>query len=101
MQLGTNCLGPFLFTKCLLPILRTTAKSSPAGAVRVLWTSSVAVELGPVEGITVDADGTPQFGTDKAMNYNMSKAGNLFYGVEFAKRYREDGILSIVRDISD
>jgi hypothetical protein len=70
---------------------------SPASSVRVIWASSVAVEGTPPEGIKLDRSGAPDFGKDKAMNYNMSKAGNLFYGVEGARRYGEDGIISVVR----
>ncbi len=33
----TNILGPFLFTKSLLPILRRTAENEPQGSVRVSW----------------------------------------------------------------
>ena len=36
LQLGTNCLAPFLFTKLLTRMLVQTAKSSPAGSVRVI-----------------------------------------------------------------
>jgi hypothetical protein len=54
------------------------------------------VEGAPEDGLAMDQSGAPAFGKDKAMNYNMSKAGNLFYGVEGAKRYGGDGILSVV-----
>ena len=31
LQLATNCLGPFLFTSHLIPVLKSTAKSLPLG----------------------------------------------------------------------
>ncbi|ORY18575.1 hypothetical protein BCR34DRAFT_473188 [Clohesyomyces aquaticus] len=95
LQLGTNCLGPFLLTTCLLPVMRKAVETAPAGSVRVIWATSVAIEGVPPEGIRFGQDGVPAFGTDKAMNYNMSKAGNLFYGTECARRYGRDGLMSI------
>jgi hypothetical protein len=38
-QLGTNCLGPFLFTQLLRPTLVKNAATSPPGSVRVYWTN--------------------------------------------------------------
>jgi retinol dehydrogenase 12 len=37
IHLGTNNVGPFLFTKLLTPILVATAKKETPGAVRVVW----------------------------------------------------------------
>jgi hypothetical protein len=36
LQLATNCLGPFLFTHLLLPLLESTSAGSSAGSVRVI-----------------------------------------------------------------
>jgi len=41
LQFGTNVLGHFYFTKLLLPLLTSTAKTSPEGKVRVVNTSSI------------------------------------------------------------
>ena len=40
LQMGTNVLGPFLFTQLLTPLLQKTAASSPPGSVRVTWAAS-------------------------------------------------------------
>lgn len=40
MQFGTNCLGPWYFTKLLIPTLLETAKTVPPHTVRVVTTSS-------------------------------------------------------------
>ncbi|MCJ1307887.1 hypothetical protein MMC25_001535 [Agyrium rufum] len=98
LQLGTNCLGPFLFTQCLLPVLRKTAASAPAGSVRVTWAASGVVENAPSDGVVLDAEGTPVFKQGmmaRSDNYSMSKVGNVFYAEEFAKRYGKDGIVSL------
>ncbi|KAL9071880.1 MAG: hypothetical protein Q9161_003980 [Pseudevernia consocians] len=39
LQLETNNIAPFLFTKFLYPILAKTAKTAPADSVRVVWVS--------------------------------------------------------------
>lgn len=45
LQLATNCIGPYLFTQLLVSILSETAKTTTKGAVRVVWTSSIATDL--------------------------------------------------------
>jgi retinol dehydrogenase 12 len=94
-QIGTNCIGPWLFTQCLLPMLQKTAHSSPPGSVRVTWAASLAAYLGPKPGgIQFDDNGAPKLlgpGTD----YAQSKAGNVYLASEFARRYGKDGIISL------
>ena len=96
-QLGTNCLGPFLFTKLLTPLLAATAKSTPTGSVRVVWLGSSAAEgFSPKGGVDMT---NLDYKKDQAAwhKYGVSKAGNVFYGKEFARRHKADGILSVVR----
>ncbi|PVH94759.1 short-chain dehydrogenase [Periconia macrospinosa] len=96
MQLSTNCLGPLLFTFLLLPVLRRTVPSEPPATVRVTWAASLGVEVGVgEEGIAMAENGTPQLGQNTEENYAMTKAGNLFYGVEFAKNFGKEGIVSV------
>ncbi|KAI4865266.1 short-chain dehydrogenase [Hypoxylon rubiginosum] len=96
LQLGTNNLGPFLFTQLLTPTLVETAKASPEGSVRVVWVSSSAAEhLLPCEG-GIDVDNLdykkPIF---YAFKYGVSKAGNYYHATEYARRHRKDGIVSL------
>jgi retinol dehydrogenase 12 len=94
--MGTNCLGPYLLTKLLLPVLQRTAASSPAGTVRVTWASSLATEVSaPPGGITFDAQGAPSI-LGKGANYAQTKVGNVFLSNELAKRHGKDGIISVV-----
>lgn len=97
--MGTNCVGPYLFTKLLLPILRQTAKStSQQNSVRITWAGSIAIDMySPKNGITFyESDGKPKVYADQNTNYGQSKAGNAFLSAEFARLVRKDGIVSVV-----
>lgn len=78
LQLGTNRIGHFLFTKLLHPILAETAKEAPADSVRVAWTSSNGAEfLSPKGGVDMD---NLDYHVEKSAweKYGVSKAGNIF-----------------------
>ena len=96
LQLGTNNIAPFLFTKLLTPVLVETAKTAPKGSVRVVWVSSSAAEMiAPVGGVDMN---NLDYKKDlpRWMKYGVSKGGNILHSNEFAKRYEEDGIISVV-----
>jgi len=96
LQLGTNNVAPFLFTKLLTPILVKTAKTAPKDSVRVVWVSSSAAEvLSPKNGVEMD---NLDYQKDKSAwhKYGVSKAGNWYHATEFAKRHKVDGITSVV-----
>ena len=96
MQLGTNNLAPFLFTKLLTPTLIKTAKVSPPGTVRVVWvSSSIAEGFSPKNGVDMD---NLDYKTDKSAwrKYGMSKAGNILHSKEYAKRHGSNGVISVV-----
>ncbi|KAK7919993.1 hypothetical protein PG985_008015 [Apiospora marii] len=93
LQLAVNCLGPFLLTQLLIPLLKAAASASASpGATRVLWTSSQFVELSAPQGgiVLSDLRETPR---DQARNYANSKTGNIFLATEYAKRLGPDGIV--------
>jgi NAD(P)-dependent dehydrogenase (short-subunit alcohol dehydrogenase family) len=101
LQLATNCLGPYLLTQLLLPILATTASaenSNLVGTVRVVWTASQIVELSaPPQGLIIDEVHNPP--KDKGRNYVNSKTGNMFLASEFARRNgTSDGIISVAQN---
>ena len=82
LQYVTNVLGPYLFTKLLLPILRKTAAGSSRGAVRVCWASSTATDvLSPQGGVTIAEDGSPAFTKEGGgpPEYGVSKVRALFH----------------------
>ena len=92
LQMATNCLGPLLFTKMLLPLMQQTAakRENPlaAGAVRIVWTSSQMVELSaPTGAMDLTELETPS--KDQARNYVNSKTGNWFLAVELGQKLRD------------
>lgn len=97
LQMGTNCLGSFLFTKCLAPVLRRTAEQSPPGAVRVTWAGSLAVDvLSPRGGLTWDEKTQAPKIHDQQTNYGQSKCANLYLAAEGARRDATSGVVHVV-----
>ncbi|KAI0109793.1 NAD(P)-binding protein [Daldinia grandis] len=94
MQVGTNCLGPYLLYQLLLPLLTKTASTSPTASVRVTWAGSIAVHLSAPQpqGMIIDDDGSP---TDQGVkhNYGQTKVGNVFFAREFAKTTPQTGVV--------
>ena len=96
LQMATNCLGPYLFTKLLTPLIEKTANLSdtPNGSVRVTWAASFGADmLSPPGGVSLDADGNciPDPKNNQQTNYGATKAGNVFLATEFARRYPLNG----------
>ena len=95
-QLGINCLGPFLFTKLLTPVLASTAKSASRGSIRVVWLGSSAAEVFASK-VGVDMRNLDYKEEKSAWyKYGVSKSGNILYSKEFATRSQADVILSVV-----
>ncbi|KAI0022361.1 NAD(P)-binding protein [Xylariomycetidae sp. FL0641] len=90
LQLATNCLGPFLLTRLLLPLLRSTAAAEEEEEEgrpppRVVWTSSQAAELSaPPQGLRMSELRCPP--PDPTRRYVNSKTGNVFLAAELARR---------------
>jgi NAD(P)-dependent dehydrogenase (short-subunit alcohol dehydrogenase family) len=95
IHMGTNCLGAFLFTKLLTPILSETAKTAPAGQVRVIWVSST-IDLAADKNTGFDVNNLDYKTPRPAMNrYGYSKVGNYFQAVEYARQTENTGIVSL------
>ncbi|KAI1214562.1 putative short-chain dehydrogenase [Annulohypoxylon truncatum] len=94
-HLGVNAIGTFAFTKLLTPILVSTSKKE--GSSRVIWVSSSGTEILGEKSVGVDMSNLDYQKKDRPYleKYGISKAGNWLHGVEFAKRYRADGVISI------
>ena len=104
LQMATNCLGPFLLSSLLLPMLKRTAQESGPGSVRLVWTSSQVVDLSaPKGGFAMTDITTPP--KDKTQNYVATKTGNWFLASEFGKlgtsadsRGADTAVLSITQN---
>jgi NAD(P)-dependent dehydrogenase (short-subunit alcohol dehydrogenase family) len=96
LQLGVNNLGTFLFTKLLTPTLARTASIEDPSSVRVVWVSSSAAESIQVPSGGIDISNL-DYHVDKSPfeKYCVSKAGNYLQGAEFARRHKDDGIVSV------
>ncbi|MCJ1391370.1 hypothetical protein MMC18_004234 [Xylographa bjoerkii] len=97
LQLATNCLGPYLLTQLLLPIFLRTAEAANPATVRVIWTSSMIVDIAaPKSGIDIADLTTPP--TDPQKNYVTSKTGNWFLASALGAQVGPAGILSVTQN---
>lgn len=97
IHVGTNCLGPFLFTQLLAPKLKEAAKKAPKDSVRIVWASSAVVDsMAPKGGLSICELDSPT--SDQNYTYTISKAGNWLLASEFARRVESDGIISITQN---
>ncbi|KAI5888316.1 NAD(P)-binding protein [Schizophyllum commune H4-8] len=94
-QFGTNVLGHYYLAKLLLPLLLSTAKSSPDKHARIIHTSSMMHwEADSVHFETLTD--TPQRKKySKEFLYGQSKVGNILLSNQLAKRYGAEGLVSV------
>lgn len=98
IHMGTNCLGPYLLTKLLLPVLAESARSAPENSVRVVFASSGIIDMtGPPGGVSFAELEPGKHSDDMNRNYSGSKAGNWFLASEFDRRCAKDGIVAVVQ----
>jgi NAD(P)-dependent dehydrogenase (short-subunit alcohol dehydrogenase family) len=84
VQLGTNHIGHFQLTKLLLPLLEKTA-ATPGSDVRIISVSSEANNMAPsIDTITSTENLTA---TGPWTRYGASKAANILFSAELARRY--------------
>lgn len=95
VHMGVNVLAPFLFTRLLRGVLAETARRERPGTVRIVWVSSMGTETIGEKGRGLSADYVDYWPLMSPLErYGLSKAGNWLHGVECAKRYADDGVLS-------
>lgn len=85
IQLGTNYTGHFLLTKLLLPTLLKTAEE-PNSDVRVVSLSSVGHKMAPSFETILDQTKLKKT-SDTFARYGASKACNILFAAELARRY--------------
>jgi NAD(P)-dependent dehydrogenase (short-subunit alcohol dehydrogenase family) len=93
IQFGTNHIGHFLLTKLLLPLLQRTAAAATTDAdVRIVSVSSTAWQAAP---LPVSASLELMLSTPALLEtptwdrYAVSKAANIMFAAELARRYPE------------
>lgn len=94
IQFGTNHIGHFLLTQLLLPTLQKTVARSgnPAVAdVRIVSVSSMGHNFAPEFETMIDTDALLDSST--WVRYGASKAANILFAAELARRY--PSILSV------
>ncbi|EGR49142.1 uncharacterized protein TRIREDRAFT_60739 [Trichoderma reesei QM6a] len=85
-QFQTNYLSHWLLTHHLLPLLQSTAQSSPEGTVRLVnVTSDGHAAFPPPGGIRFDDTGLEK--ESAMMRYGQSKLANILHTVQLNKRY--------------
>ncbi|KAJ5555645.1 hypothetical protein N7535_008078 [Penicillium sp. DV-2018c] len=84
IQLGTNHTGHFHLTKLLLPMLLRTAEE-PGSDVRVVSLASVGHIFAPPFDTILDQEKLKKVST--TARYGASKAANIMFVAEFARRY--------------
>ena len=99
-HIGTNCVAPLLFSQLLLPQFRAAAADAPMASVRIVWTSSFLVDTAALPGGLVLSELTAPL-NDPVRNYAASKAGNWLLASEWARRYGDNGILSLTQNPGD
>lgn len=85
IQLGTNHVGHFLLTKLLLPLLQDTAQPSNSDVRIVVVTSDGYLFAPPIETILSTED---LYEAGSWTCYGASKAANIMFAKEFARRYQ-------------
>ncbi|KAH8908084.1 NAD(P)-binding protein [Coniochaeta sp. PMI_546] len=93
---STNCLGPLLFTRCVLPALEArAAQVAAAGSVRIIWTASFSVDGETPKGGFKMEDVKKPKGRDAI--YAITKTGNWFLSSELGRELAPKGILSLAQ----
>ena len=86
VQFGTNHVGHALLTKLLLPVLEKTSQQ-PGSDVRVVSLSSAGHAFAPRGGIKFPALTTSMADYSTFARYGQSKAANILFASELARRY--------------
>ncbi|KAM0247231.1 hypothetical protein ACHAQJ_009939 [Trichoderma viride] len=96
LHFGVNCLGTFVLTELLTPILVATARLEPPSTVRVIWVASSASEMFAKKDIGIEPEAFDRPEKRSSMErYGLSKVGNWAHGVEYARRHQAEGVVSV------
>lgn len=95
IQLCTNHIGHFLLTRLLLPLLEKTASQFEDSDVRIVTVSSEAHRIAPSNFLDTIEDHEQLCSATPYAAYGVSKAANIVFAAELARRYKSKGITSI------
>ena len=95
LQLCTNHLGHFLLVNLLMPLLERTATDISDADVRVVTVSSVAYNMAPSKLMELVDDQEKLCIESPYVRYGVSKACNILFAAELARRSAQKGILSV------
>ncbi|KAK0209517.1 NAD(P)-binding protein [Armillaria fumosa] len=95
LQFATNVMGHFLLTHLLLGSLKAGVNSFPEKKSRVINTSSGTIYLTHRIDWDTLVDGPQRRGSSTEALYCQSKFANVLFSNELARRYGDDGIISI------
>ena len=84
IQLSTNHIGHFTLTKLLLPLLDKTA-GQPGSDVRIVSLASEAYQMSPSIDVIISKEKLEK--TGNWTRYGASKASNILFAAEMARRY--------------
>jgi retinol dehydrogenase-12 len=90
MQMGTNHLGHYLFTRLLVTLLKKTAEESQRARVVIVSSMAHMMNMEPIRIKDLNFDEPGWFHPGKA--YYQSKLANILFGKELAKRLEGTGI---------
>ncbi|KAF2205456.1 NAD(P)-binding protein [Delitschia confertaspora ATCC 74209] len=96
LEMGTNCLGPYLLNHFLSPLLLKTASFAPESSVRIVWLSSMVAVATVKNGIHWDEEkDAPKMLNNVMENYMQSKVGNTFLAAEMARELGPGGVVCV------
>ena len=115
IQFGVNHIGPFLFTKLLMPLLEAAARQSPPGSTRIVNLTSHGHRLSPIRFHDYNFEGKeipeeerppqnipPSFakadddGYMSTIAYGQSKTANVLFTLYLQRHLKDKGIMSYV-----
>ncbi|CCM06185.1 uncharacterized protein FIBRA_08427 [Fibroporia radiculosa] len=94
MQFATNVMGHYYFTKLLMPALLAGRDTSPDRHTRVITTSSSGAYMATLNFDSLK-DGPKRKKVTTETLYYQSKFANVVVSRQFAKRFGEQGVISI------
>ncbi|KAI7153167.1 NAD(P)-binding protein [Hortaea werneckii] len=86
IQFGSNYMGPALFTRLLLPVLRSTAER-PSSDVRVINLSSELFKQAPPEGLLLSKTKSDLSEVGSVARYGQSKLADYYHTTTMARQY--------------